>query len=364
MFNWFNKKEEKRSLNSSNWLGGLFGDSFLSGRYNNSLSIATAYACIRIKSNTIASKDLIYYKKTKEGNIELKSNKLTKLLKKPFRNMTYNTWMNMMMTNLDLYGNSYAYIVRDINGEPIELVPQKNESVSILLTNDDIEYYYQITTNNKTIKVFQEDIIHFKNITLDGIKGLNPLQYHKLTFDSAYSQNQYHKYFVDNSSNISGVIETEKKLSKEAVEELRNNFSSKFSGSKNSGKTPVLPEGLKYKQLNVMSPLDTDYINTKKLTEEEIARIYGVPLSMLGDNSSTYANAEQDNIKFRETSLKPTEKMVEQELGIKLINFYSTTETFFQFFSESIDLSSAKDKADLISQLKREGIITPNEARE
>ena len=230
------------------------------------LSISTAYACMKLKANTISSTRLNYYKSTETGNKLLKGNALTKLMKKPYMNMSYNIWMNTMVLNLDNSGNSYAHIIRDRNGRPKELQPLQPSEVSIMETFNELEpFYYQVTkSNKKTIKVFPEDMVHFKNISIDGITGISPIQQHKLLFDSAKGQDGYHKMFIENSAGLSGVIETEKKLSKEVVEELRDNFSSKFSGTKNAGKTPVLPEGMKYKQLNVMSPMDTDYINTKK----------------------------------------------------------------------------------------------------
>ena len=85
---------------------------------------------------------------------------------------------------------------------------------------------------------------------------------------------------------------------------------------------------------------------------------------MLGSNSSTYSNAEQDSIKFQRYTLTPIEDMIAQELGLKLINTYNESDTYFEFSPDTIKLASSKEKSETISLLKREGIITPNEARE
>ncbi len=359
-------KEETRALGPNAWLT-MNGDKASGYNDNTPLSIATGYSCIKLISNTLASSQIKYFQVTDEGNKELKSNRLTKLMKKPSKNMTAYKWKNFLFTSLKTYGNAYAHIIRDSYGKPVELKPLSNDQVSVMyLYNDDLTHYYQVTNNQKkTVKVDIEDMIHIFELTVDGIVGVSPIQKHKLLFESAKAQTEYHSTFIKNSSNPSGIIETEKKLSKEAVSDLRDNFSSKFSGTKNAGKTPVLPEGLKYKQLNVMSATDTDYIAGAKFTQENMAMIYNVPMSMLGGSgTTTYANAEQDSIKFQRYTLAPIEELLVQELGLKLINFYNESDTFFEFAPDNVKSVSFADKASVITQLKREGIITPNEARE
>lgn len=366
MFGLFGNKEEKeeRSMGASNislwnWVNG-------ESKVNSVLSVNTGYSCIRLISNTLSSTPIKYYKETEKGNEELKNNHLTKLMRKPFKNMTYFQWLNVMTTNFNTNGNAYAYIVRQGN-RPVELIPLTDELVSLQETTQESEpYYYRITLPNskRQVEVFPEDMVHMRNITLDGIMGLSPLTYNRLVLEGAKSQLEYQKNFIENSANVSGIIESEKKLSKDMVEELRKNFSSKFSGMENAGKTPVLPEGLKYKQVNIMSPLDTDYINTKKLTEEDVCKIFGVPLSMLGSANSTYSNAEQDSIKFQRYTMQPIQDMLAQELSLKLINPFNQNDTFFEFSPDLIKLTSSKERAETISLLKRDGIITPNEARE
>lgn len=364
---WKNKDEETRSLGPNAWLTMNGKSSSAYDSDGTPLSIATAYSCIRLISTSVSLSQIKYFQVTDEGNKELTNNRLTKLMKKPTKNMTASKWKSFMITNLKTFGNAYAHIIRDSYGKPIELKPLANDQVSVMyLYNDDLTHYYQVTNNQKkTIKVDMEDMIHLFDFSINGVEGLNPIQKHKLLFESAKGQNEYHKEFIKNSANPSGVIETEKKLSKEAVNDLRDNFSSKFSGTKNAGKTPVLPEGLKYRQLNVMSPTDTDYIAGAKFTQENMAMIYNVPMSMLGGTSTTtYSNAEQDSIKFQRYTLAPIEEMFAQELGLKLINFYNESDTFFEFVTDNVKSVSFADKANVISQLKREGIITPNEARE
>lgn len=360
------KEEEYRGLGAGGSFVSLFEKHIWGKTDYNPLGISTAYRCIQIKSDKIASTPLKFYEKKGSDSIELTDHPLTKLLKRPSKYLTNFKWESMMMTNLQLDGNAYAVILRSDKNRAVELLPLEPKAVSIQQTTIESDpYFYRITfISGRTADIWPENIIHYHNFTLDGIKGISPIEKHRDTFESAKEQEVYNKVFIKNSTNISGVLETDKKIKKELADEIRKDFTGKFGGAENAGKTPVLQDGLTYKQLSVLSPLDTDYINTRKLSESEIAKIYGVPLSMIGDTNSKYSNAEQDSKKFNEDTMIPIQKMIAQELTLKLVPSYLENNTFFEFSPDPIKLSSAKDQSEIITQLKLNGIITANESRE
>ena len=327
-------------------------------------SISTAYSCVRLISQTVAMTSMKNIQVTDKGEETLTSSRLTSLLKNPERNITYFKWMRNMVQDLVGKGNGYSIIIRE-SGAPIELLFVEESSVSVYVTQDmDIPYYYQLSYRGKSWKLYPEDVLHFSNITYDGYTGMSPLSVHRATFEAASAINNYNKVFMDNSANIVGVIETDKKLNKEAVEDLRNNFSNKFSGSKNAGKTPVLPEGLTYKQMKVISPMDASYIETKKLNKQDIAEIYGVPLTMLGDTSATYSNAEQLSLIYQQYTINPIYTLIEEEMSLKLIPYHKQSKQRFEFAPDTLKLASNKERAETISLLKNSSIITVNEGRE
>nr|MBL0701809.1 phage portal protein [Mycoplasmatales bacterium] len=237
MFNFFNKlqKPETRSIESS-----AITNIFPVGSKGTQLGVTTSYACIRLLAQSVATVPIKHYKTTKDGDEIITNSKITNLLKKPRPNTTYHQWMNSMMTSLTSKGNAYSLIIRN-NGVPIELIFIQAQNVSIYITLDsNLPYYYQITHQGKSFRVFPEDIIHFRNITIDNITGLSPISLHRITFDAAASISDYNKTFMDNATNISGVIKTDKTLNKDTIDEIRKNFGKKFGGATNAGQTPVL----------------------------------------------------------------------------------------------------------------------------
>ena len=363
MFNFFKKKNnsgvEERAITSAS-----IENVFSNASRGTMMGVTTSYACIRLLSQSIASVPLKNFKITNEGAEEQKNSKLTKLMKVPSQNTTYYQWMSSMTTALVSKGNAYSLIVRD-NGSPIELLYIEPDCVSVYKTMDiNLPYYYMLTNFGKRYKVFPEDLLHFRNITEDNIIGIAPLTQHRVTFDAAASIGDYNKTFMDNATNISGIISTDKNLDKDTVEDIRRNFGKKFGGANSAGRTPVLSNGLTYSQMKVISPMDADYINNRKMSKSDIAEIFGVPLGMVTNTESKYSNAEQESLNFQQITLSPYFDMIGQEMSMKLITQYSARNTYIEFTPDRFRLTTSKERSETISLLKNTGIMTANEARE
>lgn len=363
MFGLF-KKEEVTEYEQRAVTVGSVDSIFTSSSTSDVNSISTAYACIRLLTNNTAMTYLKHYEKTEDGNEEQETSRISSLIRNPAPNVSYFQFMQNITNDFIGRGNGYAIIIRE-NGSPIELLYVPSTQVSIFVTQDsNYPYYYQISKDGRSFRMSPEDMIHVKNISLDGIVGLSPIQVHRLTFDAATSINEYNKTFMDNATSISGILSTDKKLKKETVDDLRKNFGSKFGGASNAGKTPVLSEGMQYDQLKAVSPLDADYIATRKLNKSDIAEIFGVPLSMLGSVESTYTNAEQLALIYNNYTMQPIFEMISQELSLKLIPRYNRTKQRLEFYVDTLKLASSKEKAETVSLLKNTGIVTANESRE
>jgi len=366
MFNIF-KKKEKRSIDSSGFVS-LFED-WLDRTQNKPENIATAYACIRMISNTIAMSRLEHYSVSDKGMDPIYSSSIKTILNNPYMNFTNFYFMESIVSDLITYGNAYAFIDRSPSSiKNLIYIPENQVSV-YLITDGDINtdsHYYQVTFKGKSFKVFSEDMLHFKNISNSnrGLVGMNPIEIHRSTFDSANNLNEYMDNFLENGASISGIIESEKNLNAGTIEDLKNNFQSKFAGKRNAGKTPVLPQGLSYKQLKPLSPADADYINTKKMSKYDICEIYGVPPAILGTSDLSYNNTESLFTGFVRFTITPILENIAQEMSLKLIPSYRKNKETIKYVNDSLKLATNKERAESLSLLVNTGIVTPNEARE
>ena len=354
MFNIFRKEERSITASSTFW-GFLSGDAT-----NDKLRINTVYSCIRMLSDSIAMTPIKVFKKGDDGRSEL-DNDLSRLLKKPSQNTTYFQWLNTMSVQLSGWGNAYS-VIEYQDGKPTSLIFIPSENVSIQKTTQNKEpYFYKVTTRtNVVINVFPDEMIHFRNITTDGYTGLSPIGLHNDTFDRSYYETDFATNFVKNGSSISGIISTDKKLKEEQITQLKKDFNTAYAGSANAGKVPVLGDGLKFEQVKPVSPADSDYVNSNRLTDNQIMRIFKIPPPILGVIDSTYNNTEQLALIYQRYTLAPLYEMIQQELTLKLV---SQKNVYVEFIVDALLNATAKDKVEVITKLTEKGVMTLNEAR-
>lgn len=329
------------------------------------LSLVPVYASLRLISQTIAISPIKLYEKSNKGRKELTDHNLTKLLKKPYKQMTYFNWMQMQCLAMVGRGNAYALIIRDINYEPIELIPLLWDSVYVVeLTNSD-DFYYQINFNGRSFSAWAEDILHFKPFSEDGKRGVNPIELHRATLDSATNEALYTDNFYKQAANISGVIESPKRMDKAAIALIKDGFAEKYGGVENTGKTAVIGDGATYKQIKLISPMDANYIETAKLTRADIGVIFGVPLNKLGDLSqATFSNITEMNRDFYKTTLAPYFVCIAQEIDNKLLKESEKSKNYSEFDADILLSAAKKERFETHAIGIRNGIVSRNEVRE
>lgn len=365
MFKFLRKKDPAPFEYRSMSVGSTFWNIFSGTKVQNHISIGTVYACIRMISDSVAMTPLKVYEKGKDGRDELDNNPVSKVLRNPQPNKTFYQWANAMAGQFTGWGNAYSYIERDTNSDPLSLIYIPTSNVTVRETKINSEpYYYEVTLGDGSkLNVFPEDMIHWRNITLDGFTGLSPIGVHASTFDRGYYESEFVKQFMINGGNMSGIITSEKKLKTDQVEQLKKDFSNAYGGAENAGKIPVLSDGLKYDQLKPISPLDADYVNSKKLTKSEIMEIFKVPPPLLGVIDATYNNTEQLALIYQRYTLSPIYTMIEQEMTLKLVSSIKQGKIYLEFMSDALLNATAKDKAEVITKLTEKGIMTLNEGR-
>ena len=110
-------------------------------------------------------------------------------------------------------------------------------------------------------------------------------------------------------------------MSDDALAHLKKSFDQNYSGLSNAHKTLILEEGMKWNRTQV-PPEEAQFLETRKFQTEDIARLYGVPLHMLGStekSTSWGSGLEQQNLGYLQHTLRPWLVAWEQELNRKLL---------------------------------------------
>jgi HK97 family phage portal protein len=127
-----------------------------------------------------------------------------------------------------------------------------------------------------------EEIIHLKYPNpLDPHRGLSPLQANALTVD-ANTELQRSRYQAFHAGQRPGIVlRTEQTLSETTIRRLEEKLSSRFGGRENWHRPLVLEQGLAASPWT-LSPAEMDYLNSSRMTRDEIFALFRVPGPIAG----------------------------------------------------------------------------------
>ena len=266
-----------------------------------------------------------------------------------------------MMTNLLLWGNAYAHIIRNGGARAVELRIIPPEIVEPFKSEDDGLIYYKIKDSNI---LASKEILHIVGLSFDGVKGQSPIQACQQALGIGMASQQFGANFFGRGANLSGVLEHPARLSDDAANRLRDSWNSRFSGIQNSHQTAILEEGVKFKPIG-MPLADAQFIETRRFSVEEIARIYRVPNHLINDLSkSSFNNIEQQSLEFSKFSLSPYLVSWEEELNRKLLPERELKTHFFKFSTRELLRSDATSRADYYTKLFNIGVLSINDIRD
>src|SRR5262245_29143403 len=127
-----------------------------------------------------------------------------------------------------------------------------------------------------------EEIIHLKYPNpLDPHYGLSPLQANALTVD-ANTELQKSRYQAFAAGQRPGVVlHTDQTLSEATVRRLEEKIQTRFGGRENWYRPLVLEQGLQASPWT-LTPAEMDYLNSSKMTRDEIFALFRVPGPIAG----------------------------------------------------------------------------------
>ena len=355
-------RTEKRSsnfLSTANMFGSKSG---VRVSEKTSLGLTAVWSAVRLLSETIASLPINIYKMDADGSKFIDyPNPLNQLISiSPSPNYTKYNFIETMMSHLLLWGNAYACIKRNGGARPYELEILNPENVEPFKSEDDGLVYYKV----KDYGVLADrEMLHIVGFSFDGILGKSPIRVASEALGIAQASQDFGANFFGRGANLSGILEHPSRLSDDAANRLRQSWNNRFSGIQNSHQTAILEEGVKFKPIG-MPLADAQFIETRRFSVEEIARLFRVPNHLINDlTKATYSNIEQQSLEFAKYSLTPYLANWEGELNRKLLADREKSTHFFKFQTTELLRGDAESRADYYRKLFEIGALSPNEIR-
>ena len=366
MMNPFKRLFEKRSETFTH--PALIPSGSVSGAIvtpDNVESVSAAFASVQAISESVASLPLKLYRRLPNGDRETEpGHPLYQVLHdRPNPNQTSLEFREQLMATVLLRGNAYAEIERDGQANVIGLHPLHPDRVTVLKLNNGRIAYDVTGDNGQARRLLQDEVLHLKDRSENGITGRSRVQIARETMGLAISQQNHGARTFSNGTRLSGVLQTPHQMTDESIQRLARDWQSQFQGQENAGKTAILENGLEYEKLS-MTLEDAEWLSAMKFSVEQVARIFRVPPTMIGDlTHGNFSNTQETARHFVVHSLKRWLVMWEQAISKSLLGPIARQQFFAEHSLDGLLRGDSKNRAEFYQLGIESGWMLPSEAR-
>ena len=292
-FNLFRKKE-KRNLGedstpelSDSLLAALLCKDYITRE--EALNIPTVVACVELVSSIFASIPIKLFKENNKEVEEVENDIRVKLLNEETGDtLTAYDMKKAIAIDYLLMGNGYVYINKN-NGEISSLHYVKENHVNINRNSDPIFKDYDILINGNIYKPY--NFIKLLRHTDNGFDGYGLIEENKLLLSVIFNAIKYENILSKTGGNKKGFIESENKLSTEALLNLKEQWRNMYSN--NTENCIILNKGLSFKESQA-TPTEMQLNENKKSNSAEICKIFNVPPSIFsGDGKANESDFDK-----------------------------------------------------------------------
>lgn len=278
---------------------------------------------------------------------EHQSHKLIRVKPNPWQTpMEFKSQMQLL---LETEGNAYARIIRS-GTRPIHLIPFEKGRVQAKLGSNYRMQYTCTTENGNQLTLDQEEILHIREISFDGVLGLSKRQLSEDVFELAASAQRAAVNVFKTGVMAGGSIEVQNALSDRAFDRMKQSLNDEYSGAENMAKWMILEEGAKANQFSSTAK-DGQQIENRNHQIEEVARLYGVPRPLLMmDDTSWGSGIEQLAIFFVQFTMAPRFVCWEQALARSLLTDRERETLYFKTNERALLRGTLKDQADYFAK--------------
>ncbi|WP_082758266.1 phage portal protein [Burkholderia sp. MSMB1498] len=271
------------------------------------MRLTAVFACVRVLAESVSTLPFMLYRERHDGRkTPLRNHWLYRLLAiRPNDFQNPLEFREMLQGHCTLRGNAFAQIVSNSRGEVTDLLPLHPDRVTIELLSDTQWRYRYTRRDGSEIVLARSEVFHLRGLSPDGIVGYNPITAAREAVAGGLAAQDYGMRFFMNDATPGGWIEMPNAFpSDEKRREFREAWQRQQTG-RNRHKTAILEFGMKYHELGLKNE-DIQFIETRKFSVSEIARLFRIPPHMIGDlDKATFSNIEQQSLEFVIHTLRP-----------------------------------------------------------
>lgn len=322
--------------------------------------------------------------KDKNNDEFIENHPVLDLLNNPNSDESELSFKESLATSFLITGNAFLIALGNINKEPIELY---NSSARFFNPIVEGRTNFNFTPSRYIYTAFNDSLVFKARDVIDGTRFYNDEKmelYHIKRYNAQYGNNnsfgmskvypllrEIEQYVSSNVNNIA-LLQNGSRMSmawqnnrgEELTEtqfERMKEEASKYSGSQNAGKIPIL-DGMEVKEMG-QTNRDMQFKEMQDAMISRIANVYGVPLALLLDSTMTLNNLQTARLHLDKDAVIPLANRINKELTRFLMPRYKNSENL-EFAIDITQIESLKPETLANAQIMAQtGVNTINEIR-
>lgn len=274
------------------------------------VGLTAVWACVTLIAGTLAALPLLLYRRlpdeTRERAVDHPLFAVLHQRPNPVQNLV--AFWEAMIVALLLRGNAYATFTRDDEGRVRALWYLHPDRVRPEVLRSGRLRYHVATPEGRPQILPQEQMLHVVGpLSDDGYTGRSVIATFRETLGLGLAAERYGAEFFANAATPRGVLTTPGRLSDHGAARLRAAVDEAHAARGRRHKTLILEEGVTFQPIGIKHD-DAQFVELRRFTTEEVARIFGVPPHMIGGDvkgSMTYSNSELEALRLLKHTLAP-----------------------------------------------------------
>lgn len=327
---------------------------------------AMVEACVSAYAQTVAMCPGDHWRKLPNGGRERVANSaLSRVIRRPNDYQSGSDFLLNLTRRLYVRGESFAVGIRNERQEIAELHLMRE---GMAMVAEDGSVFYSLSGNEIVERRFDlsapipaRDVLHVRLHTpRHPLKGESPIL--AATLDLAMSGaalNQQVAFYL-NQARPSFMLETDEKLTREQSKDLRESWDEQTKGE-NAGGTPILAWGLKAKPVTTTAN-DGQLAEMMKMTEQNVALAFRIPLQILGIGGTPFASTEALMSSWKASGLGFALNHIEEAFG-QMFRLRGQPDEYLELDTRALLRSAYKDRIEALARGVISGVYSPDEAR-
>ncbi|GGD30827.1 phage portal protein [Aureimonas glaciei] len=327
---------------------------------------AMVEACVSAYSQTAAMCPGDHWRKLPNGGRERVTNSaLSRIMKRPNDYQSISDFMLNLTRRLYTEGEAFGLCIRNDRREVTEIHLMRHGKP---LLGEDGSIFYSLSGNeiatlrfNLSAPVPARDVLHVRLHTpRHPLKGESPILATALDLAASGAVLNQQISFYLNQARPSFMLETDEKLTAPQTMELRELWNAQTQGE-NAGGTPILTWGLKAKAVTA-SAQDGQIAEMLKMTEQNVALAFRIPLQILGIGGTPFASTEALMSSWKASGLGFCLNHIEEAFGL-LFGLKGVPDEYLELDTNALMRSAFRERIEGLARGVISGIYSPDEAR-